>query len=167
MPSGSGRKKKAGGGTAKPRPSASIGSAAKRRHEAAKAGKPVDQPRGPIGKARPGADVYMTRDAARRLRLAKAAAVEVLASGGNQADAARAAQAYGSAPCGSSSDDDTGGGGGGGGGALAAAMDELLDEGLLAQLSLASADSDPAPDLPAAATAGADQRQQVLPDSAS
>eukprot|EP01043_Picozoa_sp_COSAG02_P033171 COSAG02_NODE_2253_length_9348_cov_21.784842_5_plen_192_part_00 len=84
-----------------------IGSAAKRRREAAKAGKPLQQPRGPIGKqADRTACQYMTRDAAKRLRLAKMAAAEILVAGGSRADAAKAAQAFGSSCGGSSSSSD-------------------------------------------------------------
>ena len=45
----------------------------------------------------------MTRDAARRLRLAKRAARDCLAQGGSSAQAAAAAQAFGT-PCGEDSD---------------------------------------------------------------
>jgi hypothetical protein len=98
-----GSRKKAGMPSAKP----AIGSAAKRRREALKAGKPqlqVQRPKGAIGKRVPDAPQYMTRDAARRLRLAKGAAAEVLAAGGGIAAAALAAQAFGSDPGGSDSD---------------------------------------------------------------
>lgn len=41
------------------------------------------------------ASSYMSREAARRLRLAKKAADSILRAGGSRADAAAAAQAYG------------------------------------------------------------------------
>ena len=50
---------------------------------------------------------YMTRDAVRRLRLAKAAARACIAGGGTAADAAAAAQSFG-APCGNSDVSDSG-----------------------------------------------------------
>ena len=52
---------------------------------------------------------YMTRDAVRRLKMAKKAAKSILASGGTLADAAQAAQAYGTPAEGDNSDaSDTG-----------------------------------------------------------
>ena len=52
---------------------------------------------------------YMTRDAARRLKLAKKAAKAVLSGGGTLSDAAQAAQAYGTPAEGENSDaSDTG-----------------------------------------------------------
>ena len=106
--------KKAGTGCKqKPKAKPAVGSAAKRRREAAKAGVPLaglpEQPKGAIGKKASSADGqqhYMTRDAAWRLRLSKAAAATVLAGGGDLAEAARAAQAFGSEGQAGDSDDE-------------------------------------------------------------
>ena len=95
-----------GGGRGGGKPKPQIGSAAKRRRGAAKkAGGQVNQPRGAIGK-KAAAQQFMSRDAARRLRLAKAAARAVLERGGTRAEAAQAAQVFGSMLVGSDSDGD-------------------------------------------------------------
>eukprot|EP01051_Picozoa_sp_SAG22_P007024 SAG22_NODE_480_length_9955_cov_3.601258_2_plen_234_part_00 len=88
----------------KARPAA-LGGAGKKRREAKRTEKAklLAGVGGAIGK---GKVEYMSRDAARRLKLAKLAAAEVLSVGGTAAQAAAAAQAFGSDPAGSSSDEE-------------------------------------------------------------
>ena len=110
--------------------------------------KDTDTPRGGAGLVGIQKSTYMTRDAARRLRLAKKAAKTVLAAGGTLSAAAAAAQAHGTpadAEGGNSDASDSGGDAG---------EDEDLAELVVEQMRGVGGSLDPAGDAAAASGSG-------------